>query len=169
MFSITSDPVPTDEAVENAEQRLTKINKNIDQWKKKQHSRHMPYDEIPYDYQVQRDEIKKFINNLRENDMRLLYSTMTILHTADSLEELDRDTDAVIAAGKTAGCKISVLEYRQLEGLHTALPYGLRCIDISRTMLSGSMLAFTPFMWKKFRITMEVFMGKPDKQASYNG
>lgn len=160
MFSITSDPVPTDEAVENAEQRLTKINKNIDQWKKKQHSRHMPYDEIPYDYQVQRDEIKKFINNLREDDMRLLYSTMTILHTADTLEELDRDTDAVIAAGKTAGCKISVLEYRQFEGLHTALPYGLRCIDISRIMLSGSMLAFTPFYVEEIQDYHGSFYGK---------
>lgn len=116
MFSITSDPVPTDEAVENAEQRLTKINKNIDQWKKKQHSRHMPYDEIPYDYQVQRDEIKKFINNLRENDMRLLYSTMTILHTADSLEELDRDTDAVIAAGKLQAVKYPFWSTDSLKG-----------------------------------------------------
>lgn len=160
MISTTIDPVPTDLAVEEVEQRLMKVEKNIDQWKQKQHRRKMPYDEIPYDYEMQRKEVKGFLDELVLNDMKMMYATITVVHSADTEEELDADTEQIRISAKEALCQISVLEYRQLEGLQTALPWGLRGIDFSRTMLTGSMLAFTPFFVQEMQDFTGVFYGK---------
>ena len=48
---------------------------------------------------------------------------VTLVHIADSLEQLDADTDALFAIGREHLCQFSVLRYQQEDGLNTVLPW----------------------------------------------
>ena len=166
MLSITTDPISTEVAVREVEERLMKVNTNIDSWKTKQKNRKLPFDEIPYAFDLQRKEVKSILDELTYNDNRMMYTTLTIVHTADTEEELDADTERILTSANEARCQITVLHYRQLDGILTALPFGLRCIDFSRTMLTGSMLAFTPFFVQETKDINGTFYG--ENRISHN-
>ena len=58
-----------------------------------------------------------------------------IVHIADSLEQLNRDTENIISIGNQHMCQIGILKYQQLDGLNTVLPYGVNKINTLRRML----------------------------------
>lgn len=166
MLSITTDAISTEVAIREVEERLMKVNTNIDNWKAKQKRRKLPFDEIPYAFDVQRKEVKSFLDELTYNDNRMMYTTVTVIHTADTIEQLDADTERILTSAKELRCQVMELYYKQLEGMFTALPYGLRCIDFSRTMITGSMLAFTPFFVQETKDINGTFYG--ENRLSHN-
>ena len=42
-------------------------------------------------------------------------------------------------------CQFAVLKYQQMDGLNTALPFGVRKIDALRTLTTESLAVFIPF------------------------
>lgn len=75
----------------------------------------------------------------------MIFSLITLVHTADSLEELDADTESLIAIGKEHLCDISPARFQQEDGLNTALPYGLRRIHALHTLTTESCAVAIPF------------------------
>ena len=61
---------------------------------------------------------------------------LTMVHTADSKEQLDNDTEALLTTARKHLCQFAVLKYQQMDGLNTALPFGVRKIDALRTLTS---------------------------------
>ena len=64
---------------------------------------------------------------------------------ADTLEQLNTDTETLQAIGLEQACQFSVLRYQQEDGLNTALPYGLRRIKTTRTLTTESTAVLMPF------------------------
>ena len=62
---------------------------------------------------------------------------IVIVHMADTLQELNEDTDTIKAAAAGKSCQIGVLTNRQERGLNTALPNGLRYVDALEAVKSG--------------------------------
>ena len=60
-------------------------------------------------------------------------------------EELDSDTEALMAVGRKHLCQVATLRYQQSDGLHTALPYGVRRTNTLRTMTTESTAILMPF------------------------
>lgn len=75
----------------------------------------------------------------------MIFSLITIVHTADSMEDLDADTESLIAIGKEHLCDISPARFQQEDGLNTALPYGLRRIHALNTLTTESCAVAIPF------------------------
>ena len=67
-----------------------------------------------------RENSRGFMDDLTQNDQRMIFSLITLVHTADSLEELDADTESLIAIGKEHLCDISPARFQQEDGLNTA-------------------------------------------------
>ena len=61
------------------------------------------------------------------------------------MEELDADTESLIAIGKEHLCDISPARFQQEDGLNTALPYGLRRIHALNTLTTESCAVAIPF------------------------
>lgn len=160
MMSFSINPVPSDVAVQEVENRLMGIEKNIAKWQKRQNKMKLYSSKIPYQMEQQLKELKEFLGDLTTRDQRMMYVTMTIVHTADSLEELNSDTEKIINSGRSALCQIVPLTYQQYEGLNTVLPWGLNLIDYSRTMITESMLAFTPFYVQEVNDEKGCYYGK---------
>ena len=70
---------------------------------------------------------------------------VTLVHLADSKEELDSDTDALQSAARKHLCQLSTLNWQQADGLVTALPLGLRRIDALRTLTTEALAVLMPF------------------------
>ncbi|MCF0142003.1 MAG: ATP-binding protein, partial [Parasporobacterium sp.] len=145
MLSIDIVPIPTDEAVREVENRLLGVETNITNWQRKQNQNNNFSAVIPYDMEQQRRESKEFLDDLTTRDQRMMLGVLTIVHTADTKKQLDSDTEALMTTARQHMCQLSVLKYQQLDGLNTALPYGVRKIDTFRTLTTESLAVFMPF------------------------
>lgn len=147
MYSMDILSIPTDEAVREAENKLLGVNTNITNWQRRQNANNNFSAVIPYDMESQRKECKEFLDDLTVRDQKMLQCNITIVHMANSKEELDTDTETIQAIARAHSCELSVLFFasRQLDGLVTTLPIGINRLEIFRTLLTESASAFVPF------------------------
>ena len=92
-----------------------------------------------------RTESKDLLEDLTARDQRLMFACVTLVHIADSLEQLDTDTQTLQSIAQEKLCGFSVLRYQQEDGLNTVLPYGLRRIHALRTLTTESCAVLMPF------------------------
>ena len=145
MMSIDIVPVPTDEAVREAESRLLGVETNITNWQRKQNQNNNFSATVPYDMEQQKKVMKEFLDDLTTRDQRMMFAVLTMVHTADSKEQLDNDTEALLTTARKHLCQFAVLKYQQMDGLNTAMPFGTRKIDAFRTLTTESLAVFIPF------------------------
>ena len=145
MLSIDIIPVPTDEAVREVEQRLLGVETNITNWQRKQNMNNNYSAVVPYDMEQQRKESKEFLDDLTTRDQRMMFAVITVVHTADTKKQLDNDTEEILTTARKHLCQMTTLRYQQLDGLQTAVPFGVRKIDAFRTLTTESLAVFMPF------------------------
>lgn len=147
MYSMDLISIPTDEAVKEIERKLLGVNTNITNWQRRQNANNNFSAVIPYDMEMQREECKEFLDDLTIRDQRMMLCNITIVHLADSKEELDNDTELLKSVARKFMCDLSILYFssRQLDGLCTVLPIGLNRLNIIRTLLTESASVFNPF------------------------
>ena len=160
MLSIDVLPVPTDEAVREVENRLLGVETNITNWQRKQNRNSNFSAMIPYDMELQRKESKEFLDDLTTRDQRMFFGVLTIVITADTKEELDQDTESVLACGRKHTCQMAVLKYQQTEGLNTVLPIGTRKINAFRTLTTESLAIFMPFKVQEIMDRGGIYFGE---------
>ena len=145
MVSVDIQPIPTDEAVKEIQKKLLAIETDITKWQQKQNMNNNFSATVPYEMEQMRSEIKEFMDDLTARDQRMMFVTMTLVHVADSLAELDNDTETLMSIGRKDLCNLSVLKFQQEDGLNTVLPYGLMEIDAVRTLTTESTAVLIPY------------------------
>lgn len=145
MLSIDILPIPTDEAVKEIQSRILAVETDVTRWQQKQNSNNNFSAVVPYELEQMRNESKEFLDDLTTRDQRMMFAVVTIVHIADTLEQLDADTETLMAIGRNHLCQFSILRYQQEDGLNTVLPYGLRRIKALRTLTTESTAVFMPF------------------------
>ena len=145
MLSIDILPIPTDEAVREVQSRILGIETDITRWQQRQNDKNNFTASIPYELEQLRGETKEFLSDLTERDQRMIFAVVTLVHIADSLEQLDADTEALLSIGREHLCQFSTLRYQQEDGLNTVLPYGLRRVKALRTLTTESAAVLMPF------------------------
>ena len=145
MVSVDVQPIPTDEAVKEIQKKLLAIETDITKWQQKQNMNNNCSATIPYEMEQMRSEIKEFMDDLTTRDQRMMFVTMTLEHLADSLAELDNDTETLLSIGRKDLCNLAVLNFQQEDGLNTVLPYGLMEIDAVRTLTTESTAVLIPY------------------------
>lgn len=159
MFSIDVIPVPTDEAVREVENRLLGVETNIANFTRKQSERNNWSAVIPYDMERQRAETREFLDDLTTRDQRMMFATVTLVHIADSREQLDSDTEALLTTARKHLCQFATLKYQQADGLNTVLPFGLRKINALRTLTTESLAVLIPFRAQEIHHKGGVYQG----------
>ena len=160
MLSIDVVPVPTDEAVREVENRLLGVETNITNWQRRQNANNNFSAVIPYDMELQRKESKEFLDDLTTRDQRMMFGLITMVLCADSKEQLDSDTEAVLSVARKHMCQLAVLKYQQLDGLNTVLPIGARKINAFRTLTTESLAVFIPFKVQEIRDSGGIYYGE---------
>ena len=160
MMSIDIVPVPTDEAVREAESRLLGVETNITNWQRKQNAQNNYSAIIPYDMEQQRNDSKEMLDDLTIRDQRMFLGVITMVITEESKEKLESVTDAILKIASKNLCQLGILRFQQLDGLNTVLPFGVRKIDAVRTLTTESLAVFMPFKVQEIRHENGIFYGQ---------
>ena len=160
MLSIDIIPIPTDEAVKEAENRRLGVETNITNWQRKQNANNNWSSIIPYDMEQQRNDSKEFLDDLTLRDQRMFLVVITVVITDDTKEKLESDTEAIKQITNKNLCQLGVLKYQQLDGLQTVLPFGVRKIDALRTLTTESLAVFMPFKVQEIRHENGIYYGQ---------
>lgn len=160
MLSIDIMPIPTDEAVREVENRLLGVEVNITNWQRKQNANNNFSAVVPYDMELQRKESKEFLDDLTTRDQRMMCSTLTLVHVADTKEQLDSDTESLLSAARRHLCQLAVLKFQQMDGINTALPIGCRKINVMRTLTTESLAVFMPFKVQEICHNKGIYYGQ---------
>ena len=138
MLSIDVIPVPTDEA--NSNNNFSAV--------------------VPYDLEQQRKETREMLDDLTTRDQRMMFAVVTLVHLADSKEELDSDTETLQSIARKHLCQLTTLNWQQDAGLVTALPLGLRRIDALRTLTTEALAVLMPFKAQEIRDRGGIYYGQ---------
>ncbi len=160
MLSIDIIPVPTDEAVREVENRLLGVETNITNWQRRQNNNNNFSAVVPYDMELQRKESKEFLDDLTTRDQRMMFAVITMVHMADTKEQLDADTEAILATARKHMSQMATLRYQQLDGLNTVLPIGVRKINAFRTLTTESLAVFIPFKVQEIMDKGGIYFGE---------
>lgn len=145
MLSIDILPVPTDEAVREIQNRMLGIETNAANWQRRQNDTNNFSAVLPYDMEQQRRETREMLEDLTNRDQRMMFGLVTLVHLAESKEQLDSDTESIVSTARRHLCQMSTLRWQQKDGLDTVLPYGLRRIQALRTLTTESTAVLIPF------------------------
>ena len=100
------------------------------------------------------------LDDLTTRDQRMMFAVVTLVHLADSKEELDSDTETLQSAARKHLCQLATLNWQQADGLTTALPLGLRRIDALRTLTTEALAVLMPFKAQEIRDQGGVYYGQ---------
>ncbi len=159
-LSIDIIPIPTDEAVREVEKRLLGVETNITNWTRRQNQNQNYNVVVPYDMEQQRKESREFLDDLVTRDQRMMFAVVTLVHTADSLDALNNDTEAIKTVARKHLCSLTTLKFQQLDGLNTALPIGLRKINPLRTLTTESLAVLMPFRVQEIQDRGGIYFGE---------
>ena len=160
MLSIDVIPVPTDEAVREMQNRLLGVETNVTNWQRRQNSNNNFSAVVPYDLEQQRKETREMLDDLTTRDQRMMFAVVTLVHLADSKEELDSDTETIQSIARKHLCQLTTLNWQQDAGLVTALPMGVRRIDALRTLTTEALAVLMPFKAQEIRDRGGIYYGQ---------
>ncbi|NBI18090.1 hypothetical protein D1841_10835 [Neglecta sp. X4] len=145
ILSVNFVPVSMDEAVKFHMRKLDSVEANSMQFQHRQLQRmHVAMPE-PLHFQKERKGLTDNLNDITSRDQGMVLATITLAHTADSLEQLDSDTKLIRSMTRGKACDFSTCTDQQLDALNTVLPYGLDRISMDRSLTSESLAAYVPF------------------------
>lgn len=161
LLSIDIIPVPVGEAIRASQNTLLGVETNITNFMRKQARNSNFMAEIPYNMEQERKEAKEFLDDLQARDQNMLFVHVTLVHFADSKEELDEDTEALLSTARESLCQCSKMKFQQIDGLNTALPWGIiRVKSDPRTMTTESAAVLMPFRAQEILQTGGVYYGQ---------
>ena len=160
MMSIDVIPIPMDEAVREVENRRLGVETNITNWQRRQNSNNNFSAIIPYDLEQQRIESKEFMDDLTTRDQRMFLSVLTMVYVADTKEQLDNDTESLLTTARKHLCQLAILKWQQMDGLNTAMPFGVRKIEALRTLTTESLAVFMPFRVQEINHENGIYYGQ---------
>ncbi len=159
MLSIDVLPVAMDEAVREIENRRLGVETNITNWQRRQNANYNFNAMIPYDLEQQRKESKEFLDDLTTRDQRMFLSLLTMVHTADTKQQLDNDTESILSTVRKHLCQFAILKFQQLDALKTVMPYGVKYINTLRTLTTESLASFIPFRVQEINHEKGIYYG----------
>ena len=159
MLSIDILPVPTDEAVRTAQNKLLEVETNAAGWQRKQ-NRNLNFSAVlPFDLELQRAETMGFLSDLVSRDQRMFFAVLTVVITADTKEMLEQDSERLLSIARGKAAQMAVLRYQQLDGLNTVLPAGPMKLSCFRTLNTRSLAVLMPFKVQEIMDRGGVFLG----------
>lgn len=160
MLSIDIRPCTMDEAVREVEKRVLGVETNITNWQRRQNSNNNFSAIVPYDLEQQRQESREFLNDVTSRDQRMIFATVTVVHTAATKEQLDADTESLLSTARKNLCQLAPLSFQQLDGLNTVLPFGHTKIHAVRTLTTESLAVLMPFKVQEVQDRGGIYYGQ---------
>ena len=148
-------------AIKTIKRKITDLQKMTIEEQKKAVRSGYDMDIIPSDLATYGTEAKKLLQDLQSRNERMFLLTFIVVNTAGSRQQLDNNVFQAASIAQKYNCQLTLLDFRQEEGLMSSLPLGLNQIEIQRGLTTSSVAIFIPFT------TQELF--QDGKEALYCG
>lgn len=161
LTSVNFYSVPSDVALKNIGHNITATNSElIDKMKRAGRGGYAADPELMYPKLMDgQRELFKLRDDLTRNDQKMFYMNLVIVHFADSIDELNNDTRAIVTVGRKHMVTIDNLLGQQNLGLDSALPLAYDRLALKTRLLSESLAVFMPFVNKELQHPSGVFYG----------
>jgi type IV secretory pathway VirB4 component len=145
MVTVHIKAVAPDKALRIVQRQLTSMNTNkIEAQKKAVKAGYSP-DLLSYDLMHSLEDAEELLNDLKIKNQKMFLTSLVITHLADTLQQLNDDTDNLIGISNKYLCSLSVLNYQQEDGLTSTLPIGNHKLNVARTLTTESTGILMPF------------------------
>jgi len=149
MLTLDYAPIPT-VAIQKKLTNANRTNEFSIELEKERKSKNKNYSgEISYKKQKKKDELEEYMQQVADDDEGGFFFSILISITAKTKEELDQRRQEIEATAKGLGLMLEPYYYKQLKAFNTALPVGCREVNLMRSMLTSSVVAFHPFYTKE--------------------
>ena len=159
LVSIDVVPVPNGTALRTVRNKSLGVDTNIARWSRRQIDNGNITATTPYELEKQREEVSATLDAMERQDQRLFMMEILFVQIADSLEQLEIDTQALTARALERGFTLGVAEYQQMDVLKTALPIGVRRVDLMSARVTRDVAIFAPFRVQEVQELGGVYMG----------
>lgn len=138
-------PVETEDANRELASERMKVNSEKYRFGQKTVENNDLFSNIPYRIQAQEEIVNVYQTDLAENDQQMFLTLLTLVHFANTMDELESQTLSFKTAAANLNCHIIGMKQQQENCFNTAMPYGLRRIKNVRTMVTNNVAAVMPF------------------------
>ncbi|MBY7009321.1 DUF87 domain-containing protein [Clostridium botulinum] len=145
MLSIHIKPVEPDKALKLIQKQITGMEGNKIEYQKRSLKNGYLEPFIPYDLKSSLEEANELLDDVTNKNQKVFLVSVTLLHLANSKEELDDDTEVLKNISSKNICKLATLNYQQEKGLKSVLPLGINHLKIDRTLTTESTAVLMPF------------------------
>lgn len=137
--------IPQDQATKIVRNQIVNINSNIVDRQQKAAKNGYDASLISPDLTKAHEEANELLQDLTSKDQKMFLMTLVFMHFADSLEQLNKDTESIITIGRKYSCEIKKLQTQQELGFKSVLPLCYNQLFIKRTLTTASTAVFMPF------------------------
>lgn len=145
VVSIHIRSIDQTEALKQAKNTKTDIQKMIIDEQKKAYQGNYSMDMLPPDLVTYNDEADNLINNLQSRSERMFNITFTLTNFAEDEAQLKNIFDTAKQIVQQHSCELLPLDWQQEAGFMSALPIGVNHIEIERMLTTSSVAIFVPF------------------------
>lgn len=143
-------PLLIEEALKMIDNISLGLETDVSNWQRRQNQNNNFSAVLPFHFENRRKELDEYYNDLNNRNQRLYLGLVTLLHFAESKEELDSDTEMLKRAAQGKLIKLVPLTYEQEDGICTCIPFGVnRFIEGNapkmKTFTSEGVAIHTPF------------------------
>lgn len=145
LLSINFEPVSNEDAIKLVRNQTVNINANVIKSQQRAFKNGYSPELISSDLKYSQAESEELMDAIVNKDQKMFFMTFVIVHFADDLPTLDRDTNTIEALARSRMCTIDTLNWQQENGLNSALPLANNRLSIKRTLITESAAVFMPF------------------------
>lgn len=146
LTSLNLESVPADEALKRVKNQLTNVNATMIEKQKRAARNGYSFELTSPDLQKAINDGNNLLEELTTNNQKMFMLTLTIVHFADNLDDLNVDTQSIQSTARRLVCEIKPLTFLQENGLATTLPLANNKLAIKRTLTTYSTAVFMPFV-----------------------
>lgn len=159
IITVDAHPVPKKYIADLFQKTYLNVENKIRKQQKNRNRNNDFSSDISYKVQEEKRDIVSMMDDAKNNDTNYSYASVSILLQADTLEELNQNTESVKMITEGESVYVDTMYYRQREGINTVLPIGKCQWYTSRLLSAGSLTAFFPFRSKELLMDKGVVYG----------
>lgn len=145
IVNIHISSIPQEEAAKMIHNRSVNITGEIMEKQKQALQNNYSPEFIPIDLKHAKEQIDKLQEDITNRDQRLFYMSFSMMHFANSAEELKKQYETIKTLAGKHMCNIRPLSMQQERGFTTALPLGWKKVYTDRLLTTESLGVFLPF------------------------
>lgn len=145
LSSIHYQPLPQEEALRRVKNQLTSVNSNVVDAQKRAARAGYSGELISAELKNNAQEANSLLEDLQTRNQKMFEVTLTLAHFADSMEELDQQTEAIQSCARKYLVSLSTMTFQQEPGLSTTLPLARLDVAVKRTLTTETASVFIPY------------------------